>query len=99
MPDLVIEIRVRPNASHNKVGGTAGDPPRLVVAVQAPAVDGKANAAVIKELATAFGLRARDFTIVHGELSRDKRLTISNSSVQIASRYNELLNGQLNLFT
>ncbi len=99
MPDLVIEIRVRPNASHNKVGGTAGDPPRLVVVVQAPAVDGKANAAVIKELATAFGLRARDFTIVHGELSRDKRLTISNSSVQIASRYNELLNGQLNLFT
>ena len=99
MPDLVIEIRVRPNASRNKVGGTAGDPPRLVVAVQAPAVDGKANAAVIKELATAFGLRARDFTIVHGELSRDKRLTISNSSVQIASRYNELLNGQLNLFT
>ena len=99
MPDLVIEIRVRPNASHNTVGGTAGDPPRLVVVVQAPAVDGKANAAVIKELATAFGLRARDFTIVHGELSRDKRLTISNSSVQIASRYNELLNGQLNLFT
>ncbi len=99
MPDLVIEIRVRPNASRNKVGGTAGDPPRLVVAVQAPAVDGKANAAVIKELAAAFGLRARDFTIVHGELSRDKRLTISNSSVQIASRYNELLNGQLNLFT
>ncbi len=47
MPDLLLEIRVRPNASHNKVGGTAGDPPRLVVAVQAPAVDGKANAAVI----------------------------------------------------
>ena len=57
MPDLLIEIRVRPNASRNKVGGTAGDPPRLVVAVQAPAVDGKANAAVIKELAAAFGLR------------------------------------------
>ena len=99
MANLVIEIRVRPNASRNKVGGTAVDPPRLVVAVQAPAVDGKANAAVIKELAAAFGLRARDFTIVHGELSRDKRLTISNSSVQIASRYNELLNSQLNLFT
>ena len=99
MANLVIEIRVRPNASRNKVGGTAGDPPRLVVAVQAPAVDGKANAAVIKELAAAFGLRARDFTIVHGELSRDKRLTISNSSVQIASRYNELLNSHLNLFT
>ncbi len=93
MPDLVIEIRVRPNASRNKVGGTAGDPPRLIVAVQAPAVDGKANAAVIKELAAAFGLRARDFTIVHGELSRDKKLTITNATQHHLARYQELFKG------
>ena len=55
MPEqLLIEIRVRPNSSRNKVGGTVGEPPRLVVAVQAPAVDGKANEAVVKELAKAF---------------------------------------------
>lgn len=90
MTDLLIEIRVRPNASRNKVGGIAGDPPRLVVAVQAPAVDGKANAAVIKELATAFGLRARNFTIVHGELSRDKRLVISRATAEQLARYEEL---------
>ena len=65
MPFL-LEIRVRPNTSRNKVGGSVGQPPRLVVAVQAPAVDGKANQAVIKELAKAFDLRARDFTIVFG---------------------------------
>jgi len=93
MPDLVIEIRVRPNASRNKVGGTAGDPPRLVVAVQAPAVDGKANAAVIKELAAAFGLRARDFIIVHGQLSRDKRLLIVDALPEHLSRYEELKGG------
>ena len=75
MPFL-LEIRVRPNASRNKVGGSVGEPPRLVVAVQAPAVDGKANAAVIKQLADAFNLRARDFTIVYGELGRDKRLLV-----------------------
>jgi uncharacterized protein (TIGR00251 family) len=91
MPDLLIEIRVRPNASRNKVGGTAGDPPRLVVAVQAPAVDGKANAAVIKELAAAFGLRPRDFTIVHGELARDKRLLVSNAPGEAITRYKELI--------
>ena len=93
MADLLIEIRVRPNASRNKVGGTAGDPPRLVVAVQAPAVDGKANVAVIKELATAFGLRPRDFTIVHGELSRDKRLVISGANSTHSARYEELKSG------
>jgi uncharacterized protein len=58
------------------VGGSVGEPPRLVVAVQAPAVDGKANQAVIKQLAEAFDLRARDFTIVYGELGRDKRLLV-----------------------
>ena len=87
---FLLEIRVRPNASRNKVGGTAGDPPRLVVAVQAPAVDGKANAAVTKELASAFGLRVRDFIIVHGELARDKRLLVQGDETELAQRLEEL---------
>ncbi len=87
---FLLEIRVRPNASRNKVGGTAGDPPRLIVAVQAPAVDGKANQAVIKELANALGLRARDFTIVFGELGRDKRLLVSGDLDAISAKCGEL---------
>jgi len=87
---FLLEIRVRPNASRNKVGGTVGDPQRLVVAVQAPAVDGKANQAVIKELASALGLRARDFTIVYGELGRDKRILISGDIAAIAMKCEEL---------
>ena len=88
---FLLEIRVRPNSSRNKVGGSAGDPPRLVVAVQAPAVDGKANAPVIKELANAFNLRARDFTIVYGELGRDKRLLVSGDAELLQARYEELI--------
>ena len=92
MPDkFLLEIRVRPNASRNKVGGTAGDPPRLVVAVQAPAVDGKANNAVIKELATAFKLRSRDFTIVFGELGRDKRILIDGDIENLQNIYESLI--------
>ena len=90
MPFL-LEIRVRPNASRNKVGGSAGDPPRLVVSVQAPAVDGKANQAVIKELADAFHLRSRDFTIVFGELGRDKRLLIDGDEKTLQVALEELL--------
>jgi uncharacterized protein (TIGR00251 family) len=91
MPEqLLFEIRVRPNSSRNKVGGIAGDPPRLVVAVQAPAVDGKANEAVIKELAKAFDCRARDFTIVFGELGRDKRLLVQGDLVALTKKYEEL---------
>jgi uncharacterized protein (TIGR00251 family) len=91
MPEqLLIEIRVRPNSSRNKVGGTVGEPPRLVVAVQAPAIDGKANEAVVKELAKAFDCRARDFTIVYGELGRDKRLLISGDVATLQKKYEEL---------
>jgi uncharacterized protein (TIGR00251 family) len=77
---FLLEIRVRPNASRNKVGGSVGEPPRLIVAVQAPAVDGKANQAVIKELASALNLKVRDFTIVFGELGRDKRIIIESAT-------------------
>ena len=68
-----------------------GDPPRLVVAVQAPAVDGKANQAVIKELANAFNLRARDFTIVFGELGRDKRLLVEGDEETLQAKLEELM--------
>ena len=90
MPFL-LEIRVRPNSSRNKVGGSTGEPPRLVVAVQAPAVDGKANQAVIKELANVFNLRSRDFTIVFGELGRDKRLLVEGDEKTLQARLEELM--------
>ena len=88
---ITVEIRVRPNSSRNRVHGTAGDPPRLVVAVQAPAVDGKANQAVIKEIAHAFGVRARDISIVFGELTRDKRVQIRGEVSELESRLAELM--------
>jgi uncharacterized protein (TIGR00251 family) len=89
---FIFNIRVRANSSINKVGGTAGDPPRLVVAVQAPAVDGKANTAILKELAKAFGLKSRDFTILTGETSRDKRVQVIGDSADLGKRYKKLCN-------
>ena len=73
-----------------------GDPPRLVVAVQAPAVDGKANESVRKELAKAFGLGPRDFTIVFGELGRDKRVVVVGKESDLRKRY-EVLCGERKL--
>ena len=92
---MILEIRVRPNSSRNKVGGLIGG--RLIVAVQAPAVDGKANEAVLKELAKALGVRPRDIQIVYGELARDKRLLISGDENQLSERLKELT-GQPTLF-
>ena len=88
---LTVEIRVRPNAKQNRVGGVVGEPPRLVVAVQAPAVDGKANEAVLKVVAKAFELRPRDVSIVNGELSRDKRLMLNGEDSLLGARLQELM--------
>ena len=88
---FILEIRVRTNSTKNEVGGSVGEPARLVVRVQAQAVDGKANEAVIKELAKSFDCRARDFTIVHGELARDKRLIVKGDEESLRIRLEELL--------
>ncbi|HTI20658.1 MAG TPA: DUF167 domain-containing protein [Kutzneria sp.] len=64
-------VRVKPGARREAVGGAWGDG-ALIVAVTAPAVEGKANEAVRKALAGAFGIRRQDVVIVSGERSRDK---------------------------
>lgn len=87
---VTIEIRVRPNSSRDRVGGVAGDPARLIVAVTAPAVEGKANAGVIKALANALDVRSRDISIVFGELSRDKRVVVIGDDLRIEARVAEL---------
>jgi uncharacterized protein len=71
---LTIDIVVQPRAKRAAVGPMVGD--RLRVAVAAPPVDGKANAAVIEALAEAFGVRRVAVQIVRGETGRRKTVRI-----------------------
>ena len=43
-----------------------------MVAVQAPAVDGRANTAVVMALADALGVRPRQVTMIRGQTARTK---------------------------
>lgn len=61
------------------MGGRYGDD-TLVVAVQAPAVDGRATAAALKALADALGVPARDVTLVSGATSRTKVVEVPDSA-------------------
>jgi uncharacterized protein len=45
---------------------------RLDVRVCAPALDGKANAAIVSALAAAVGLRPRQVRLLRGDRSREK---------------------------
>ena len=65
-----VALRVRPGAARTRVGGRYGD--RLVVAVQARAVDGAATEAALAAVAAAFSVRRRHVALVSGATSRDK---------------------------
>ncbi len=69
-----VPVRTRPGASRTSVGGRygTGEPPVLVVAVTAPAVDGRATEAVLRAVADAFGVHRRDVRLVSGSTARTK---------------------------
>lgn len=70
-------VHVQPGARVPKVGGSkAGS---LSVRVAERAVEGAANDAVIKAVAEAFGVRARDVRLVHGRQSRRKLLEVTGA--------------------
>ena len=77
--DLVLELRVQPRASRSEIAGCHGE--RLRVRLQAPPVDGKANAALVEFVAATFGVPRARVTIEHGLTGRDKRLRIAGAPV------------------
>jgi uncharacterized protein YggU (UPF0235/DUF167 family) len=74
-----VVVRVRPGAGRTRVGGRYEGPhgPALIVAVAAPAVDGRATEAVRQALAAALGVRPREVVLKIGATSRDKVFTVS----------------------
>ncbi|MFA5103852.1 MAG: DUF167 domain-containing protein [Candidatus Margulisiibacteriota bacterium] len=70
---MKLNIKVFPRASKNRIIEENG---RLKVYVTSPAVDGKANKAVIESLAEHFDVRKRSVIIVSGEKSREKTVEI-----------------------
>jgi uncharacterized protein (TIGR00251 family) len=75
---LLLKVYVQPRASRNGFTGLHGDAIRL--AITAPPVDGKANKAVIKFLASFFHIKKIDLKIKHGLQSRRKTVLIAGLS-------------------
>lgn len=68
-------MRVQPKAKSNEVVGERGG--AIVIRVTAPAVEGQANAALIKYVAKKIGIPKSSVTLVRGERGREKLLAIS----------------------
>ncbi len=71
----LLNIYVQPKASKNKIVGLHGE--ELKVATTAPPVDGKANKAIIAFLAKFFGLSKSTITLIRGQHSRHKQLSLA----------------------
>lgn len=72
--DWLLDVRVQPRASRTEFAGLLGE--RLKVRLQAPPVDGRANAALLDFLATACGLPKSRVTLDSGQSGRDKRVRL-----------------------
>jgi uncharacterized protein (TIGR00251 family) len=71
---VILDLHVQPGASRSEFAGRHGE--RIKVRLAAPAVDGKANDALIEFLAAHYGVKRRDVRILSGLKSRQKRVQI-----------------------
>ena len=71
---VTLAVRAQPGARKTAITGVFGEgaEAQLKIAVQAPPVEGKANAALAVFLAECFGLARNRVEILNGELSREK---------------------------
>jgi hypothetical protein len=72
-----LTVRVQPGAPTSAVVGPLGDAVKIRVA--APADDGKANAELVRFLATHLGVPARSVEIIRGHHNRTKVVEVTTA--------------------
>jgi len=74
----VLMLNVQPGAKRTEIAGVHGDgaAARLKVRLGAPPVDGRANAELLRFLASAFGVPQRAVLLLRGESSRQKTVQV-----------------------
>jgi len=82
----VLSIRVQPNSSREGIGEIRND--ALIVKLNAPAVEGRANEALIKFLSKKLEVPKSRILILHGEKARNKAVAVEGlSPEEIAERF------------
>ena len=79
----MVQVLVVPGSSQTKVEGLHGEGAQqaLRIRLQAPPVDGQANAALLRALAEILNLHARDLQVHRGHSSRLKQVCIPAAAV------------------
>jgi len=85
MPACTLELKTIPNAPRDEIAGWLGD--ALKVKVHAPALEGRANDALLEFLADKLGVHRRDVALVRGDKSRHKVVRIAGLTLaEVKSR-------------
>ncbi len=87
----VFAVKVHSRAKKNAITGIVGD--ALKLAVTAPPIDGRANAACIEFFANLFAMPRSSVTIASGETSRRKVIRIAGLSADEVRRKLEASTG------
>jgi len=74
--DLILACHIQPGAKKSELAGLHGE--RLKIRLHAPPVDGKANNELIRFLSQLFAVSKQSVSIESGDLSRQKRVRITN---------------------
>jgi len=80
---VVVDVHVQPGGSRDEVVGRHGD--ALKVKVTAPPEGGRANDAVCRVLADAFGVPRSSVAVVSGATNRRKRIRIDGLQADAAA--------------
>jgi uncharacterized protein (TIGR00251 family) len=81
---VILNIRVVPRAARSGYAGRHGDD--LLFRLNAPPVEGAANAELVEVLSEVFNVPKRNITIVSGEKSRNKRVSIDGIGADDVAR-------------
>jgi uncharacterized protein (TIGR00251 family) len=87
---VLLPVRAVPRATKNEIQGVYGD--ALKVRLQAPPVEGKANAALIRFLSDALDISRSQISIASGETGRNKAVRITGlSKEELAHRIRKVM--------
>lgn len=74
MSGCTLELKVIPNAPRDEIAGWLGD--TLKVKIHAPALEGRANDALLDFIARQLGVPRRQVSLLRGDKSRHKVLRL-----------------------
>ncbi len=77
-----LAVQVMPNAKKSEVVGLLDD--AIKIRLQAPALEGRANEALIRYLAVLLDLPKSAVVITHGQTTRRKLLELTGSGMDVA---------------